>query len=86
MLFERVQNFLKHALGILQHVVVPKSQDQISYRVQNLGSICIFRSARCMLSSIKLDDKTSIGTAKISDVTVDRNLSLEFQASQSPTA
>src|SRR6267154_2730853 len=85
-LFKRVQNFLEHAIGVLQDVVVPKSQHQISHRFQNLGSICIFRSASCMLPAIKLDDRTRIGTTEIDDIPVNWNLSFEFQASRSPIA
>ena len=86
MLFERAQNFLEQAVDVLHHVVVPKSQDQVSHRSQNSGSICVFRSASCMLSAIKLDDETRLGTTKIRDVTINGNLSLEFQAAQSPIA
>jgi hypothetical protein len=39
-----------------------------------------------MLSSVDLDDKASIGTTKINDVSVDRNLSPEFQTVQSATS
>ena len=80
MLFERVQNFLKHAVDVLQDVIVPKPQNQISHRLQYPCPIHIFNGSCSMLSSIELNDETSIGTTKINNVTIDWHLSLEFQA------
>jgi hypothetical protein len=86
MLFKRIRNFLEYTVDVLHHVIVPKSQHQISHRFQNLGSICILQSAGCMLSAIKLDDKTSICATEIGDVSINGDLSLDFQAAQPPIA
>jgi hypothetical protein len=44
------------------------------------------QGAGCMLSAIKLDDEMSICATEIGDVSINGDLSLEFQAAQPPIA
>src|SRR4051812_47238604 len=47
---ERAQDVFKHTIGILQDIVVPITQDEISHRFKNRGPVLILFDAGCMLA------------------------------------
>jgi hypothetical protein len=67
-------NLLKHAIDILQHVVIPKAQDAIAIRFKNFRPFHIGVCPHCVLSAVDLDDEASPMRSKISDVAPNPNL------------
>jgi hypothetical protein len=77
---EHAQYLLEHAFSVAQHVVVPRSQDEITHRFEDAGPISIAFAILIVLSTINLQDQFCVRAAEIDYETVDRYLSLEFPA------
>lgn len=70
---------LKYTSDVAKHVVVPESKDSVTSRYKP----CIARQvarASSVLSTIDLDDQTTLTTNKVNGVRADRFLANEFKA------
>jgi hypothetical protein len=77
-----MQNLVKHTVNVLHHVVIPKSQNEITGIHQVLRSLFILLHTICMLPAIDLQDELCIGTAKIHNEAIERHLSPEFPSTK----
>lgn len=68
---------LKNALDVLQHIVIPEADHEISPRVQICGSDSI-GLAIGMLTAVDLDDKAGFSTKKVYDVGANRKLTTKL--------
>jgi hypothetical protein len=85
-LFDRSQNLLQHAIGVLNNVIIPKSQNEITLRFQHRSPILITCLLLVMLSAIKLDDELGVSTAEVGNEAINRHLSLELPTSETAIA
>src|SRR5229473_6390039 len=67
-LLKRFCNRLKHAVSIFQYIVVPKSQHEISHRLQYLGALCVLHRLDRVLTAVELDNEAGITAAEVGDV------------------
>jgi len=67
----------KHAVGILQHVVVPESNDGKAPIAEPSGPAFVCICLPGMLTTINLDDDPQLETAEVGDVGTDGNLAAE---------
>jgi hypothetical protein len=51
-LIDGAQNLFQHAINISSYIVVPKSQDEVTYGFQDRGSIGITRALPLVLATI----------------------------------
>jgi len=77
-LFDRAQDRFEHAIRILQHVVVPESQNDIAHCFLDLSSLGITFLTFIVLPAIELNDELSISTNEVDNEPVDRHLPFEF--------
>jgi len=70
----------KNTVDIFHHIIVPKTDNQIPHRLQNLRSLKVGSYSDRVLSTVKLDDQLSVGTKEIDDKPVDWKLPSEFPA------
>ncbi len=82
MLVNRAQNLFKQAVHIARNVVIPKSQRQVTHRLQDSGSIRITISVLVMLTAIKLHDELRVRAEEIDDETIDWHFPLELPPGQ----
>src|SRR5260370_40645220 len=62
-------NLLKHAIDIRQHVVIPKAQNAIAVRFENLAALLVGRCPHRMLATVGLaDDQPSRMAHEISHI------------------
>jgi len=80
------QYLLKNAIDILQHLVVPKPQNEIAAVFQIFGPARVLLPLFNVLSTIQLDDQLCVGAAEIDNKSVERHLSPEFQAAEAVAA
>ena len=79
-----VQNGFQNPIDVFVHLIIPKSQHQISHRLQDSRPIR-FISAR-VLPSINFYYEMSIVAEEIYDISIDRHLSPELQAMEPSVA
>jgi hypothetical protein len=79
----RVQDCLKHAIGISKHVVIPESQDQVSHCFQEFGPISVALSVLIVLPTIDFHDELRIGAHEVDHVSIDWHLPLELETGKS---
>jgi hypothetical protein len=77
-LVHRAQDRFQHANRVLHHLVVPESQNQVTHRFQRRSSVAVPFSLLVMLTAVDFDDELRLGADEIDDVSVDRDLPLEF--------
>jgi len=65
---------LQHAVQILIHIRIPKSQHGITSLLQRTRARRIRLQLLCMLAAIQLDDQLRLKATKIGDVSADRHL------------
>src|SRR5438132_804588 len=58
---KRSQDLLKDAVDISYHVMIPKSQHEITHRLQYPGPLCILFATLTMLAAIEFHDQFCIG-------------------------
>jgi hypothetical protein len=63
--------------------VIPKSQNEVTHRLQYTRSIGIAISVLIMLTAIDFYNELSVGAKKVDYKSIDRHLSLEFRAAKS---
>jgi hypothetical protein len=76
----RRQDRFHHAVNILQHIIVPETQDTIALRSEISGSLFISGNVLrlIMLRAIDLDDETPFMTGEVSKVGTDGGLPPEM--------
>jgi hypothetical protein len=79
---QSIQNHLKHAFGIRQHIIVPETQKVVPHDLQLPCSMCVVRHLLEMLTAIQLHDQLRIYACEVDDVTADFMLSAEFESMQ----
>lgn len=73
---------MEHTFGILQYVVVPESDDLVSFAVQPCSSMFVFFDLNSVLTAIEFDDQLGIVAYEIDDIRPYWVLALEFEAFQ----
>src|SRR5262249_38984048 len=68
----------ERAVQVLHHIIVPKSQHEIATRFEHGSTHGVSFRVDRMLTSVKLDDQSSILAAEIRDIAIDWHLALEF--------
>jgi hypothetical protein len=65
----RRQDRFHHAVDVLQHIIVPETQDAIALRLEIGGSSCILGDVLrlIVLRSIDLDDEAPFMTGEVSE-------------------
>ncbi|MDI3468548.1 MAG: hypothetical protein OJF62_000611 [Pseudolabrys sp.] len=74
-------NFLKHAIPIGEHIVVPEAKDTPSFRGQESAAFEVTGTLD-MLATVEFDDEPLLDRGKVRNVKPDRHLSAEFCATQ----
>jgi hypothetical protein len=76
LVFDFHQNGLKHAIDVLQHFIVPESNDAIAFRLEE----CCPRGVAFLgvLTSIDFNDQAGINASEVDNEWPDRNLTAEF--------
>jgi hypothetical protein len=64
-----IQNHLKHALDIGQHIIVPETQHAVTHGLQILGPMLVVIRLLRMLTTIQLNNQHGLRTDEIDDVT-----------------
>jgi hypothetical protein len=77
-----LKNGFEHALNIIQHVVVPEANDVIPALFQHSRPLGIQLSSFAMLATIELDDQFSFERNEVDDISSERDLSFEFDATK----
>jgi hypothetical protein len=86
LLVQRAQYFFEHTFDITHHIVVPKSEDDISAPFQILGPIRVRLNTIGVLPAIKFNHELCIGAAEIHDKAIERHLPAELPSSQPSVA
>src|SRR5437016_925464 len=86
LLAERVQYLFHHAFEIAHHIVVPKSEDEITACLQISGSVRVRLNTIGMLPTIKFDHEPCIRAAEIHNESIERHLPTEFPSIKAPIA
>ena len=68
-----------NTVEILEHVIAPKTENQIAETFQFRRSFCIFRTSLGVLPAIKLNDQTSGLATEIDHIGFDRHLTPKLQ-------
>ena len=76
-----IQDARQHALFIVENVVVPESKDAERLRAQ-ISITASVAGTFGMMTPVSFDDEPVLQAHKIDNVMVDRQLSLELEASQ----
>ena len=58
--FHHKQNRLDYAISILEHFIVPEAENAITLSIEPSGSPCIMLLALGMLTTIHLDNQSSL--------------------------
>jgi len=77
----RTEEFLdlgQDFVAVLQHLVIPKSQDTVAVRFEKRATNLIFGGLVGMLAAIDFDDQLSLNRAEIDEVRTDGMLAAEF--------
>src|SRR5215469_2400710 len=69
----------EHAVGVLEHIVVPEANDPPAVVFEPFSSPVISHSLRRVLSAIELDDERLIPTNEIGDEWPDRDLAAKLE-------
>ena len=77
-------NFLQHYLGLLQHLLVPKSQHTITPAMQLQASPCVFCLRAGVLAAVYFKDQLRLGAAEVHEVLADAVLTAKAPSSQLP--
>jgi hypothetical protein len=77
---------LQDAVDIAQHIIVPKTKNQITICLEVRGSTCIFSTSHRMLAAVELNDQLGGLTTEIDHVGPNRHLSPKFHSVKSPVA
>ncbi len=85
---KRDANGLDHAVGVAQHVVVPKAQNPITLRFEPHGSFGIMSDSIGVLAAVHFDDESRSETDEVGNVGTERRLppkavALDLLAAQS---
>src|SRR5207248_917427 len=80
-LMHRRQDRLRYAFDILQHIIVPETQDEIALRSKINRSLCISGNVLrlIVLRSINLDDEAPFMAGEVSEERTDRHLPSEMR-------
>ena len=65
---QRIKNFCKHRIKLPQDLVVPKTQDAVTARIQKFGASVVNFGHRPMLPAVNLHNKCFLDTDEIDDV------------------
>jgi hypothetical protein len=79
---QRIKNFCKHRIELLQDLVVPEAQDAVAARIQQFGARIVKFSHRRMLPAVNLDDELFLQTNKIHDIRRNRILAPELESTE----
>lgn len=74
-----LQDHLKNALGIFQHVVIPEANDAITLRLQKTCAPRIHFRPFVMLTAIKLNNELLLSADEIGDVWTNGKLATKFK-------
>src|SRR6266568_1792375 len=75
-----VENAFQNTIHVPKHVVVPKSQYQITFRLKRSSPFSILVFAHGVLAAIQLDYQSRGLTAEVRDVAADCDLPAKLQA------
>jgi len=68
-----------HTVEIGQHLVIPESQNAITFSLQKCGSLTLLRRRVIVLAAVDLDDQRRLVAHEIGDVAANRHLAAEFE-------
>jgi hypothetical protein len=83
--FDRSQNGLDHAIGIVENIVVPKPEHFPALTFEPSCSACV-RCVVAVLTTIGFDRQLVLGAGEVDDETAQRMLPPKFVSRQSPMA
>jgi hypothetical protein len=82
-LVDRAQDRFQHTSSVLQHIIVPKSENEITFGFKNSRSFRIAHAFLIVLTSVDFHDELPARTIEIDDKSIDRHLALKFQTGES---
>lgn len=65
---QRIKDFRKHRIKLLQDLVVPKTQDAVAARIQKFSARVVTFSHRPMLPTVNFNHKFFLDTDEIYDI------------------
>ena len=83
---ERLDDALEDAVDVREYLVVPKAEDGVSLRLEELRPGQIVMQPKRVLATIELDDQASLSAAEVSDEGADGVLAAEPPAVESAIA
>jgi hypothetical protein len=83
---KRVEDGQQHPFHILQHIVIPETDDAVSLAFEKLRAGRVPRCGGVMLSTVHLDGEPGFPAQKIADEGPDGHLPAELPAVQLPPA
>ena len=81
-----IQDTFEHRFGLVQDIVVPKTQDMPTVPLQISSSVIVVMQLRSMLPPIQLDNDLLLYAREINEEPTDRMLLSKFVSAQSPAA
>ena len=78
---KRFENALRHALFIVENLVVPESQNPEALRAQ-IGIASMVARAFRVLPTIRLDDQPFTYAGEVDDIMIDHELAFELESDE----
>ena len=79
---QRIKDFRKHRIKLLQDLVVPKTQDAVAARIQKFGARVVMLGQRPMLPTVNFNHKPFLDTDEIYDIGHNGILTPELASAQ----
>jgi hypothetical protein len=73
-------NVRKHTIRVFEDIIVPKAQNPIAMRFEQLGALGITVGAWPVLAAIDFNDHLGFVAGKVRDIAADLNLSAKMRA------
>ena len=77
---DRLRNPMQHAVKVLEHLIIPKSEHPVAMISEKLGPSLIRFCLGHMLASVELHHQTTFRTAEISNKLPNRMLAPKFHS------
>jgi hypothetical protein len=83
-----MRNRLKHAICIVQDIIVPEAENPKSFRFDETSSSFVIRHGGCVLAAVELDDEFGRMAREIGEIGTERDLlaPVNFGEGRSETA
>jgi hypothetical protein len=75
---ETIENAFDDTVCVRENIVVPKTKDQISHRLNGSGSGLIALERLCMMTTVHFNDEMRGLATEVDDISTERHLTAEF--------